>query len=212
MGTRRARQRTDIATTAERRRPPRAKAAAAAALGAAAALAAAPSLASASLGSAAVLPVPDATSAVRVIRPPTDFRRELVRMKRHTRVPILLPATMRVEEPRGHGIEIRWHADSGGWSVRLGIGPRCGGANACFVAYLAGQRGARPAFRRKLTLRGHTRGWFKPSSCGASCAPPQIEWRSGGVLYTIQTSAPGKASDPKKLATLANSAIAGGAR
>ncbi|HEY4279540.1 MAG TPA: hypothetical protein VGM91_15045 [Conexibacter sp.] len=151
-------------------------------------------------------------SSIRTIAPPSAFRSTIERMQRHTAIAILLPAKIRIEEPRGRGVEINWHASKRAWSIALGIGPRCGGANACFVGAFSARRGGKPAFRRKVSLHGGTTGWFKRSSCGASCAPPEIQWVDNGVLYAIQMVEAGPGSDRRKLVALANSALAGGPR
>jgi hypothetical protein len=127
-------------------------------------------------------------------------------------VAVLLPDRARIEVPSGHGIEAKWVSDRGAWSLSLGIGPRCGGANACFVGEFAAQRGGRPAFRRRVRLRGGVTGFFKPVSCGASCAPPQLQWVRRGVLYDLQFREAGRGSDLVKLKAMADSALAAGPR
>lgn len=161
---------------------------------------------------AAVVPVASAQAAVRTIEPTKAFRRELAGIKKHTGVAVLLPARVRIEVPRGHGIEAKWAARRDSWSLSLGIGPRCGGANACFVGMFSAQRGGRPAFRRTLKLRGGVTGWYKPITCGASCSPPELQWRRSGVLYDLQFREAGRGSDTAKLVAMADSALAAGPR
>lgn len=153
-----------------------------------------------------------AQAAVRTVKPPTAFAKQLAGIKRHTRLAVLLPDTVRIEVPRGHGIEAKWESNRTSWSLALGIGPRCGGANACFVGSFTAERGARPAFRRKVRLHGGVTGYFKPVSCGASCSPPELQWRRGSVLYDLQFRAAGKGSDLAKLTAMADSALAAGPR
>lgn len=149
---------------------------------------------------------------VREIAPARAFRRQLSAVRRNTRIAVLLPDTVKVDVPRGHGIEIKWEAGRPGWTIALGIGPRCGGANACFVGELSARRGERPSASTRVRLRGGRTGFFKPSTCGASCSPPQIQWRVGDVLYDVQFRAAGPGSDRAKLIALADSALAAGPR
>lgn len=153
-----------------------------------------------------------AHAAIREVDPVRGFRRQLAGIKRHTDVPVLWPDRVAIDVPRRHGVEGKWAANRDGWELTLGIGPRCGGANACFVGELSARRGERPAFRRTVRLRGGVRGFFKPATCGASCSPPQIQWRRDGVLYDIQFREAGGGSDRAKLVALANSALAAGPR
>jgi len=176
-----------------------------------AALTAAAAAASLPLAAGAAVP-PPAQAAVRTVKPPTAFAKQLAGIKRHTRLAVLLPDAVRVEVPRGHGIEAKWASNRASWSLSLGIGPRCGGANACFVGSFTAERGARPAFRRTVRLRGGVTGFFKPVSCGASCSPPELQWLRGGVLYDLQFRAAGRGSDLAKLTAMANSALAAGPR
>lgn len=160
-----------------------------------------------------VLAVPAvAQAAIREVEPVKGFRRQLAGIKRTTDVPVLWPDRVAIDVPRRHGIEAKWRTTRAGWELSIGIGPLCGGANACFVGELSAQRGARPVGRRSVRLHGGVHGWFKPSTCGASCSPPQIQWRRGTVLYDIQFREAGHGSDRTKLVALANSALAAGPR
>lgn len=155
---------------------------------------------------------PAAGAAIRVVHPARAFRRQVERIDRFTPLDVLLPHTVAIDAPRRYGIEAKWRADRVSWELSLGVGPRCGGANACFVGAFSAQQGARPAFRRTVRLRGGVTGWFKPTTCGASCSPPEIQWLRGDVLYDIEFREAGRASDRTKLVRLANSAIAAGPR
>ncbi len=99
-----------------------------------------------------------------------------------------------------------------GWDLELAAAPDCGGANACFVASFGAQRGARPAGRRRVALSNGRTGWFTPTGCGASCAPPQIQWTERGTLFTIQARVGTQATERRELVRLANSAIINGPR
>jgi hypothetical protein len=169
-------------------------------------------LAAVALATVAALAAPVAQARVREVAPAKDFRRQISGILRHTAVPVLLPDRVLIDVPRRHGIEVKWSANRGGWELSLGIGPRCGGANACFVGVLSAQRGGRPAFRRTLRLHDGAVGHWKPTTCGGSCSPPQIQWLRGRVLYDFQFSEAGPGSDRAKLVAMANAAIDAGPR
>jgi hypothetical protein len=100
------------------------------------------------------------------------------------------------------------------WSFALSGAPDCGGANACFLASFTAERGGTPDFRRRVTLRGGIPGWFKASSCGASCAPSFLQYRRRGVLYEISAKLAARtaAGQRRQLARAANAALRAGPR
>ena len=106
----------------------------------------------------------------------------------------------------------RGHASAGSYSLNLDVGARCHGAGACYVAFFIGQKGQTLAGGRKVRLAHSLEGRFRPRSCGASCAPPQVMWVQRGVLYTIQDRVPNDRQAKAVLTALANSAIRGGPR
>jgi hypothetical protein len=140
---------------------------------------------------------------------PKVFAHALPRVKAHTSVPVLLPERFTSEFarvfPSGGGTRREW-------SLELGAVRHCGGATACFVADFSGRRAGRPSGQRRVRLaRGRT-GWFTPLSCGASCAPPQIQWRERGTTFAIQANVGTKRTERARLVKLANSAIRHGPR
>jgi hypothetical protein len=135
---------------------------------------------------------------------PKLFATQLSRAHAQTQVPILLPTTMRSDfrrfHPEGRALPSAWRFD-------LGAVRNCGGAGACFIAQFRGVRGRSPSAPRTLRLtRGRT-GYFRPSRCGASCAPPLIQWRERRTLYTIEAKV-----TRRELVRMANSAIRNGPR
>jgi hypothetical protein len=125
---------------------------------------------------------------------------------------ILLPSRLALD------YDGRLHASGGGdrrsYELALDAAPNCGGADACLLASFSAQRGGTPAFRTKVALRGGRTGYYKALSCGGSCSPPEIQWRSRGNLYSIQAKvgASASASQRRALVTAANSAIGAGPR
>jgi hypothetical protein len=63
-----------------------------------------------------------------------------------------------------------------------------------------------------VRLSNGRRGLFTPTRCGASCAPPQIQWRERGHTYTIQARVGTQATEKREIVRLANSAIISGPR
>ena len=136
-------------------------------------------------------------------------RTQLPAIKRKTRVPILLPARLRLAAlPR------RVYAVGGtqrrGWFVVLTSSRPCG-ANACFVASFDGVRGGplpRPA---NVRLRDGASGTYKPVTCGGSCSPASIWFVHAGVLHSWQVKDPPRDARAT-LVAMANDAIAAGPR
>ena len=148
-----------------------------------------------------------AQGAVRAVDLPHLFRKQIDRAKEKTTVPILLPQKLRSDFKR--------HFPEGkvrrrGWRFDIGAVRGCHTATVCFIAEFRARRGGRPSAPRSLRLTGGRTGFFRPSSCGASCSPPSIEWRERGALYVIQAKVLG--GDRRTLVKMANSAIRNGPR
>jgi hypothetical protein len=160
------------------------------------------------LATAALLMLPAAAPA-KTIDVPDLFANVLPRVKAKTTVPVRLPqryiSDSKTNVPSGSGRKNRY-------TLSISAIRGCGGATACFIAEFAAKRGAKPSFTRKVKLAGGRTGYFKPLTCGASCSPPMLEWRQGGVLYWIQAHAGTAKQEKKRLRRLANSAIHHGAR
>ncbi len=130
-------------------------------------------------------------------------------MKKATAIDVLLPSRITSDRPKLYS-----EGRGGGRSYRFEIGAirRCRGAGACFIASFRARRGGRPTNPRRVELRGGRRGYFAPLSCGASCAPPSIQWVQDDVLYTIEGKFGTRTTERRVLTRLANSAIANGPR
>jgi hypothetical protein len=148
---------------------------------------------------------PLAQGATRDVDLPSLFAKQLERARVQTSVPILLPQTLR-SDFRRHFPEGR--ADASAWRFDIGAVRGCGTSTACFIAEFKGVRGRKATGRRTLKLaRGRT-GFYRPSRCGASCAPPRLRWRERRTLYTIEAKVAGR----RPLVRMANSAIRNGPR
>jgi hypothetical protein len=140
---------------------------------------------------------------------PRTLAGPLASVKRQTTIPVLLPSRYIAERKRLYGFG---SGEADGYGFSLATLRRCGGANACTVAYFTAERGATPTFRTEIPLANGLTGHYKGLSCGASCAPPLIEWVQDGVLYTIQADAGTKRTERRRIVALANSAIRNGPR
>ena len=139
---------------------------------------------------------------------PATFKPQLARVKKTTHVPILLPPSLPLlgtYKVYGSGFGTRDQ-----FGLELSGAPNCHGANACFVAMFAGQRGGRLPFRRNATLANGDPAAFKPITCGGSCSPSSFWFIHNGYLYSWQAKDIGA---PKTtLARMANQALAAGPR
>src|SRR3954469_18528731 len=143
--------------------------------------------------------------AAKTVDVPGTFRSLLPKVRARTRVPVLLPSSMKLDFDRGQHLYRAGTGRASGYDLELSAVPRCGGATACFAATFTATRGAKLGFRPNVTLARGLKGHFQALSCGASCAPPSIAWILGGVRYEIQArSLPGKRAD---MVGAANSAI-----
>jgi hypothetical protein len=94
--------------------------------------------------------------------------------------------------PRAMPLDAKHLYPSGGpagssYVLSLGAVKHCGGADACFVAGFTAAR-AHTVFGKRVKVRGASKAGFSPLSCGASCAPPQIDFLVNGIRYTIQAN------------------------
>ena len=107
------------------------------------------------------------------------------------------------------------YADGGGdrrgWVLLLAGAPRCGGANACFVASFEARAGGKLPGTANARLASGDRALYIPIGCGASCSPASLFFVHGGVLYSWQVKDPPRAARTALL-RLADEAIAAGPR
>jgi hypothetical protein len=156
-----------------------------------------------------VLVPASASAAAFTYDVPKLVEKPLIAVKRGTDIPVLLPSRMTTEF---HKLYSAGKGRANRYEFEIGATRNCHSATACFVADFRGRRGGKASGKRKVKLaEGHT-GWFRPTSCGASCASPGIEWEQGGVLYELEAKLGGKKTERKILTRLANSAIRNGPR
>ena len=144
-----------------------------------------------------------------------ELRSVLPVLKRKTRVPVLLPSVLPYDRPKsGQNLRAAVSAGARRWTVSLFFGRNCGGANACAVGFLEGERGGK-LFRlsSRVRLPKGIRGEYKPTTCGASCSPAQLDWRQGDVVYRYQLQVNlAAAKERAAMVRMASSAILAGPR
>jgi hypothetical protein len=133
---------------------------------------------------------------------------QIARAKKATRVPILLPRGLPLlGNYKVYGSVVTTRSS---FDFELAGAPDCHGANACFVAMFAGQRGGKLPYRQNTTLANGDPAAFKPVSCGGSCSPNSFWFIHKGYLYSWQAKDIGA---PKATLTrMANQALAAGPR
>jgi hypothetical protein len=148
---------------------------------------------------------------------PEPLASVLSEIKAKSRVPVLLPS--KFSDPiRGAKYAVVESASDNEYSIilyyELGIG------DAGFAAFF--EANAHPNYGpkdignvREVKLSRSLVGYFRPVSCGGSCAPANIWWKENQVLYQIQLklSPDLREDDQQKVITaVANSAILAGPR
>ena len=171
-----------------------------------------PRLAAIAVVLCAVLLGSAAATAAAPVAP--EIRGALPQLKRKTKLPILLPSKLPyARASNGQKLNFAVAGNARSWSVSLFYGRTCG-ANACTVGAITAGRGGKPytGFRRVGLAKG-LHGYFKPTTCGASCSPPTIEWVYRRVLYRIELAVDAKGARERALVIgTANSAINAGPR
>jgi len=140
---------------------------------------------------------------------PAALERQVDRIVARGHGPVLLPSRLPPEHARLHPSE---RSTRRAYRLELSAAPGCNGATACFVAVFSARRGGTPSGAQRVRLANGRRGRFTPTRCGASCAPPRVQWRERGRLYTIRARVGTQATEKRELLRLANSAIVNGAR
>ncbi len=160
----------------------------------------------AAAATAAALAVP-ALAAPSKVNVPAKFGKKLTAVRMTSEIDLRLPSRLEapVRASRVHGaIE---SLGRGRYHLSLGVGRNCHEATACYIASFFGRKGGKLRLPRKVQLATGINGRFAPISCGASCAPAQIQWREDRVRYEIDYK-----GSKRELKALANSAIRAGDR
>jgi hypothetical protein len=166
------------------------------------------SIAVLALAAVAVVPALGANSGN--VNVPAKFKSIIPKVRAKSGVAVRLPSTIHVDVKPSKTFA-DGSATKKSYFLELDAVKNCHGANACFLATFSGQRGGKPQFKKTVSLTHGITGYFRPITCGASCAPAFIQWKQGNTLYEIENKGVGK-NQKASMINLANSAILGGAR
>jgi hypothetical protein len=135
---------------------------------------------------------------------PDIFVSVLAEVKAGTTVPVLLPTELpKPFSDAKHAIVGKISANK--YEVTLDYGS---GGNAGFAASFSATRDAKYSPQelgnvREVKLANGVAGFFKPVSCGGSCAPANLWWEQGAVLYQIQLKLSSTLPEKEQLGTIA---------
>ena len=144
-----------------------------------------------------------------------ELQEILPKIKEQTQLPILLPSKLLITGT-DRKIYVEGKGTTNSYKITLAFEPNCTG-NACSIGYISAEKGGKPLedeFSRELSLVQNIKGYFRPLTCAASCAPPILGWEYKGVFYRISLKGVGQSPEIEgdTLAKMANSAIEAGAR
>jgi hypothetical protein len=148
---------------------------------------------------------------------PVVFLSALAEVKAKASIPVLLPTELPLPfRDAKHAIVDKAKADE--YAIILYYELDIG--NAGFAATFAASEnpGYSPSELgnvRKVKLASGVTGFFRPVSCGGSCAPANLWYKQGAALYVIQLRLPPTLGDKNQqeiITAVANSAILGGPR
>ena len=135
----------------------------------------------------------------------------LLRVKSSTEIPVLVPDAMPQAENK-RNVCVTGGSNRDAYIITISEESGCG-ANAGMIASFTAERNARLSEKSEadkvISLANGIVGFYTAKSCGASCAPPQIEFVYENVLYTFQfkPSEKGVEFDETSMIELVNSAI-----
>jgi hypothetical protein len=145
------------------------------------------------------------------------FLSVLSEVKARTDIPVLLPSELPSPfSAAKHAIVNKAAADEYAVSLYSELGIGDAGFVASFTA--SDNPGYCPeelANVREVKLANEVTGFFRPVSCGGSCAPANLWYKQGAVLYQIQLKLPPSLAEKKQrgiITAVANSAILAGPR
>jgi hypothetical protein len=156
--------------------------------------------------------------ALPVERPlPKNVASVLAAIKAGTSIPVLLPTKLpRPFSDAKNAVVQKITADE----YALALYYEMGAGDAGFAAFFAAKNNASYSPRelpdvREVKLVGDIVGFFRPVSCGGSCAPANLWWKRGSAIYQVQLKMPSALSQEKQLKVItavADSAILAGPR
>jgi hypothetical protein len=148
---------------------------------------------------------------------PDVFRSVLTEVKAKTRVPVLLPTELPFYD---HDLEHARVDKATAAEYAISLFHKLGVGDAGFAASFHASKNRHFSPREiadvsEVKLATGITGFFRPMRCGVSCAPMNLWWKQGAVLYQIQLKLPPspREQDQQRMITAAaNSAILAGPR
>jgi hypothetical protein len=142
------------------------------------------------------------------------LRSALVRAKQITDAPILFPTSLPAFMEDDSAMVSFVDGDKDSYDISLYQRGNDGEATI-FVGEFTGRshlEGGR--IGKPVRLINHITGYFRPRSCGGSCAPSSIEWSVKGIHYEIQLrfGFDSDRAEQKIMVDAANSAIEAGSK
>jgi len=160
-------------------------------------------------------PSPNSSSAASHQQLPKLFTSVLADVKAECHLPVLLPSELPKPIADAEHAVVQ-NTSAGAYSIGLFYELEIG--NAGFAANFSGEskpRYSASELGREIKLARGKRGYFRPVSCGGSCAPANLWWEANGVLYAVQLRLSASSSEKSQQDTItavANSAILAGPR
>lgn len=149
--------------------------------------------------------------------PAAVFIPKLSELKSRTHVPILLPDGLPKPFSDAKYVVIESANES---QYDIGLYYRLDYGNAGFAGSFSGN--AKPNYNPRdlphvdsILLANGIQGYFRPVSCGGSCAPANLWWKIGDVLYQLQLKLRSDMDTQQQkdiVSSVADSAICAGAR
>lgn len=146
---------------------------------------------------------------------PEQFAAALSEVKSKSRIPVLLPSELPQSISKAKHAVVEKASDN---EYAIALYYTLGTGDAGFAGFFdaEGDPNYNPQeLGDKVQLSHRLLGYFRPVSCGGSCAPANLSWKYGRVLYQIQLRFPSTLRDgdqQKSIVAAANSAILAGPR
>lgn len=139
------------------------------------------------------------------------LRAVLLGVKNNTNIPVFVPDVMPQSVNKGN-VCVTGGSSRDAYIITISEESECGANVGMIVSFTAERNAPLPEKSeadKVISLHNGIEGYYTAKSCGASCAPPQIEFVYDNVLYTFQfkPSEKGADFDEAGMVEIVNSAI-----
>jgi hypothetical protein len=142
----------------------------------------------------------------KTAQPHPVFKSIIPKLKKNTKIKILLPNYIPGLEGENPLYAIIETATKDKYDILLGFSPDCSGGTACRFGMISGEvitNKTPKLIGTAVSLAKGTTAYFVDAKCGANCSDSTLTWRQKGVQYTIGL----KAGKQKDLVEMAKSVI-----